>query len=503
MGTMLLQRIAEQCQQGNREAYALLYTAMREPLRTICMHYVQNEAVANDLLHDSFLLIFSKIGELKDTACAEAWMRMVTRRVALLYLRQQKLERQVSLAGITEPMTPAVENHAEARLILSEILAAVDALPEGYRRVFRLSVLEGLTHQEIANLLHIEPHSSSSQLFRAKAMLRRWLRPMLLLLLVVALPFGLFRWFFTERSGIAERQNNLSGITSIEDKQLVVIKDTATQIPSSVLPTATVLSDHCLPLATTDTTLLPSEPPTPADSLHTSQPKAIAVQEPIIVEQSGIAECKIEPCCEKKENWHVQLAYSGMVNGGTMQLPYADAGTNPIVYDSLSRHHQPLSISLSLSHRIGQHWVIGTGLGYTRLASDFCSGNSYVSLQQHQVVRYLEIPVSASYNWRLSRRWQLYVKGGTTIHFPLSSTLENCYLMPDGTKVEPTTEKLRPVVQWSVDIGMGLQYDVTPHISFFVQPSLHHYFQNSSGVSTWNTEHPFVPSLPFGISFTY
>lgn len=428
-------------------------------------------------------------------------MRMVARRVALLYLRQHKQQNQRSLA---EAATMAAPVGAD-KLVLSEILAAVDALPEGYQRVFRLSVLEGLTHQEIAHLLHIEPHSSSSQLFHAKALLRRWLRPMLLLLLAVALPLGLSRWFFTEQIGIAERQD----IISIEGKHPVVIKDTATQIPSSVPPTATIPSAHCLSLSTADTVSLPSELPTPIDSLSVpqhyilQQPKTLVVQEPIVTERNSIAECKVEPSRKEKESWNVQLAYSSMVDAGTMQLPYADGETNPMVYDSLSHHHMPLTISLSLSHCMGKHWEVVTGLSYTRLTSDFSSGNSYVSLQQHQLVQYLGIPVSVSYHWRLSRRWQLYAKGGATIHLPLSSTQDHYYLMPNGTKVDRMTEDLQPGVQWSVGIGLGLQYNVTPHISFFVQPSLQHYFQNGSGISTWNTEHPLVPSLPLGIRFTY
>ena len=189
---MGLQQIAERCQQGDREAFALLYTAMREPLRTLCLSFVKNEAVADDLLHDAFLLIFSKIGELKDTSCTEAWMKTVTRRVALLYLRQR--HQQVPLSASPELTTFAVENNAEPSLVLQDVLAAVDDLPEGYRRVFRMSVFEGMSHQEIANLLHIEPHSSSSQLFHAKVLLRRWLRPLALLLLAVALPLSVYIW---------------------------------------------------------------------------------------------------------------------------------------------------------------------------------------------------------------------------------------------------------------------------------------------------------------------
>ena len=74
---------------------------------------------------------------------------------------------------------------------LSEVVRLIDRLPEGYGQVFRLSVFEGLTHKEIANMLGIEPHSSSSQLARAKKMLRKmiqqyWVAGLLLLLVPVS-----------------------------------------------------------------------------------------------------------------------------------------------------------------------------------------------------------------------------------------------------------------------------------------------------------------------------
>ena len=63
--------------------------------------------------------------------------------------------------------------HEEHVLTLEELNAIIDKLPDGYGKVFRLAVLDGFSHKEIGALLGIAPHSSSSQLTRAKAMLRR------------------------------------------------------------------------------------------------------------------------------------------------------------------------------------------------------------------------------------------------------------------------------------------------------------------------------------------
>ena len=68
METGRVRQIVEQCQQGNREAFGELYTLMHDPLLKVCQRFVPDENTSEDLLHDAFLLIFSKIGSLKDTS---------------------------------------------------------------------------------------------------------------------------------------------------------------------------------------------------------------------------------------------------------------------------------------------------------------------------------------------------------------------------------------------------------------------------------------------------
>ena len=490
-----LQQIAERCQQGDREAFALLYTAMREPLRTLCLSFVKNEAVADDLLHDAFLLIFSKIGELKDTSCTEAWMKTVTRRVALLYLRKQ--HQQVPLSASPELTAFAVENNAEPSLVLQDILAAVDDLPEGYRREFRMSVFEGMSHQEIANLLHIEPHSSSSQLFHAKALLRRWLRPLALLLLAVALPLSVYIWKQNDEKEISktvetdkqklattEKTNQeclAKQETTLRPKveELLAEADTATNVAPTVSQDTTKavpIPQHERPRRQVSTAESPREVP-PAD-MQRRTPTATA------------------------DGWNLALAYSGIRNSKDMQLPYANAETNPAVYDSIAHHHMPLTIGLMLNRKLDSHWQLGIGLRYQRMTSDMLSGNTYISLSQHQKVQYLAIPVSVSWYYPLGRRFSTYLSASAAVNLPLRSTLESVYLM-NGKEIDPTTERLHPDVQWSMGLGLGLQYDLTPNIGFFVEPSLQYYFKRSSDVKTWNTEHPLSFSLPLGLRITF
>lgn len=502
---MKLQEIAERCQQGDREAFALLYTATRQQLRSVCLRYVQNETVADDLLHDAFLLIFSKIKELKDTSRAEAWMKMVARRVALLYLRHQ--EKTASLSEAADMATPA----ASDTFTLAEILAAINALPQGYRRVFRLSVLEGMTHQQIAALLHIEPHSSSSQLFRAKVLLRRWLRPMLLLLLIAVLPVALRHWMQRQPlTHLSEREPvTMPSQTAKHDNPSIPVTHVIPATPvASITPTTP--SATCTPTAPT----IPGTPNAPVH-LHTDEHTESA--------PSTADECTdtvpprvITPCYPytqqeqmgktSNSNWTIDLACNGLSSlndSRTMTLPYADAETNPMVSDSVGHHYLPFTVGLTVGYHIHRRWQLTTGLTYTRLTSDFSSGNTYVSLQQHQTVQYLGIPVSIAFCQPLSRRLQLSTSASVTLHLPLYSKQKSHYLLANGTMAEPATQRLHPGLQWSAGIGIGVQYELAPHVSFFVQPSLQHYFSNGSDVSTWNTAHPLVFAIPLGINVSF
>lgn len=98
---------------------------------------------------------------------------------------------------------------SDSLLAEKNLLELIDQLPKGYGRVFRMSVIEGYSHQEIAERLGIEPHSSSSQLSRAKAMLRKIInrRGMGLVILVLACtPLGIY-WLINKGKDNVQKTN--------------------------------------------------------------------------------------------------------------------------------------------------------------------------------------------------------------------------------------------------------------------------------------------------------
>ena len=496
MGREQLQQIAERCQQGDHEAFALLYTAMRQPLRAVCLNYVHDETVADDLLHDAFLLIFFQIGKLKDASRAEAWMTMLMRRVSLLYLRKQRQQRQETLSSCSSWKSLTVENGAESSLAVQEVLAAVDALPEGYRNVFRLFVIDGMSHQEIAAMLHIEPNSASSQLYHAKALLRRWLRPMVLLL-AVALPLGvdIRQTVGTDFMAVCNSQapsaKKGSGIMAVSNTRPLPSLEEQHEADSNSCQTQEWRDEN-------------NKCETMVDSGGQTQERTdtngVADWRLVVDNGDSMSEI-VHP--DKGNDWALAVTYSGVGNGGEMRLPYADAETNPMVYDSIAHHHRPLTVSLMLNRKLGNHWQVGAGLSYERMTSDMLSGNTYVALSQHQVVRYIGVPVSVSWHHPIGHRFSTYLSASFSVSLPLYSKMESVWLL-DGRSYEPTSERLHPAVQWSGGVGLGLQYNLTPHVGFFVEPGLRYHFNGSDDkVKTWNTEHPLDFSVPLGLRITF
>lgn len=192
-------RIIERCKAGDRKAAGLLYSSHRERLLAVCRRYVADPVVCEDLLHDAFLIILASLHRLRDVGKAEAWMAAIMRNCALKYVRRQN-------TMATLPLENMPDEHAvfEDKLQWlgeedwAEILAR---LPEGYRNVFRMAVFEGMSHKEISDELGIEPHTSSSQLFKAKRMIRRMLRQYRMWLVLLCFLISVGGWLWLRKDG--------------------------------------------------------------------------------------------------------------------------------------------------------------------------------------------------------------------------------------------------------------------------------------------------------------
>lgn len=147
-------------------------------MRSICFSITkEDEDTINDLVQDAFVLTYYSLSKLKDNSKFKEWCAAITKNTALKHLEKKSKLQTISFSSIMDEELE-VEGALQTDSLLHEndILELINSLPTGYGKVFRMSVIEGFSHKEIADKLGIEPHSSSSQLARAKAMLRNMIQ---------------------------------------------------------------------------------------------------------------------------------------------------------------------------------------------------------------------------------------------------------------------------------------------------------------------------------------
>ncbi|WP_333616472.1 sigma-70 family RNA polymerase sigma factor [Bacteroides pyogenes] len=252
------------CKKGEREALGNLYKAYSDKLMRICLHYVTDASTAEDILHDAFIIIFTSIKSLKDNSKLEGWMITIVRNLSLKYLQStEKEDIPLSYLGV-ELLSEEYEE--EKNIELELLLSAIELLPKENREVFKLSVLDGLSHKEIGELLGINPHSSSSQLVRAKKTLRTLLiNYWTILLLPILIP--VYIYFVTKDKFIKTTANKTTAVASSKKQPTQIQKEETTNkierpkysCPSSVsfnedysLAEMTVITENISSQAITD-----------------------------------------------------------------------------------------------------------------------------------------------------------------------------------------------------------------------------------------------------------
>lgn len=203
--------LVEKAKQG--DAFSTLYQMYYPKMKGICINILrEDKAVVDDLVQDAFILALVSLKDLKNTHRFSQWLTSITTNLVLKYQEKGKRYDFISLSDIEDEFSSVLEdgNTSKQSIPYEEIMAAIDSLPEGYKKIFNMSVLDGLSHQEISELLDIAPHSSSSQLSRAKAMLRNILSPRAMFIIVLALiVIPVYRYFTAKKKIVSENDVNI------------------------------------------------------------------------------------------------------------------------------------------------------------------------------------------------------------------------------------------------------------------------------------------------------
>ena len=165
---MGLDQLIKKCKRKNPQAQEQLYRLFSSKLFSICLKYSNDYSSAEDTLQDAFITIFDKINQYKNQGSFEGWIKRVTINTALQKYRKQKVFDIVNEEQIEE-----IEIEVnEEEISLDYLLKIIQQLPDRYRLVFNLYVLDDYSHKEIAKMLDISIGTSKSNLARARNILK-------------------------------------------------------------------------------------------------------------------------------------------------------------------------------------------------------------------------------------------------------------------------------------------------------------------------------------------
>ncbi len=148
-----------------------IYHEYSRKMYGVCLRYARNADDAKDILHDGFIKVFSCLGNYKGEGSFEGWIRRIMVHTAINAYRKYS-SRWFPMDDESE-VEEVSEVTIEDSMSYDELVKHINALPDGYRMVFNLYVIEGFKHQEIAEMLGISESTSKTQLLKARKLLMK------------------------------------------------------------------------------------------------------------------------------------------------------------------------------------------------------------------------------------------------------------------------------------------------------------------------------------------
>jgi len=164
-----LKELINQCKEKDANAQSQLYKQYASKLFSLCLKYSKNYVEAEDNLQDAFVTIFNKIEQYKQKGSFEGWMKRIAINTALQRYRQVGVFNIIDENAI-EDVSVEIDND---EVDLDFLLQIIQDLPDRYRLVFNLYVMDGFSHNEISKMLEISTGTSKSNLARARMILKQ------------------------------------------------------------------------------------------------------------------------------------------------------------------------------------------------------------------------------------------------------------------------------------------------------------------------------------------
>ncbi|MFT3843924.1 MAG: sigma-70 family RNA polymerase sigma factor [Lacibacter sp.] len=158
------------CIKNDAQCQQQLFERFAGKMLTVCLRYATDRMEAEDILQDAFIKVYKNISQFKFEGSFEGWIRRIVVNTALKCCQKKKLkfDEVKPESNYSGEMEPSAYNHLNE----AELMKLIHALPEGYKVVFNLHIIEGYSHEEIAAMLNIKDSTSRSQLVKARRYLQ-------------------------------------------------------------------------------------------------------------------------------------------------------------------------------------------------------------------------------------------------------------------------------------------------------------------------------------------
>lgn len=161
------------CQRLDPKAQTVFYDRYKSELIGICSRYAKTKAEAEDIFQESFIKVFDKIGEIINAEAIDSWIKSIVIRTAINYYHRttkNELRHQATDNGIATFESDDYDRIIEI-MNINDLREIISQLPDGYRIIINLHLLDGYSHVEIAEMLSISDSTSRSQFFRGRNLL--------------------------------------------------------------------------------------------------------------------------------------------------------------------------------------------------------------------------------------------------------------------------------------------------------------------------------------------
>jgi RNA polymerase sigma factor (sigma-70 family) len=167
--------LIKEAKKGSAAAQKILFDQLSDNMMIICCRYLKTRQDAEEVLLDGFLRFFQNIHQFsyRGKAALHGYLKSIMINQCLMALRKKN---NLNLTGEWDDSEVVLQEDELDQLSAEEILLLIMKLPVGYRTVFNLFAIEGLSHEEISGLLGITVGTSKSQLSKARGLLQKYLQ---------------------------------------------------------------------------------------------------------------------------------------------------------------------------------------------------------------------------------------------------------------------------------------------------------------------------------------